>query len=403
MKDYYEILGVPKDAPKEKITENYHKLVHIYHPDMGGSNGEKCKELNEAYKVLSDRKKRAEYDAHYEQTEHGQSEPKSHVAATPEADKTEADDRRNNEMKKLRLALLSFSILAVGMVALIRIAVPSTSPNSTTAADPFTMNATAYKNAVAMLKLHGVTNPMYLKNQDAYTINFPNVPDSVNYSDGSAPVANQPLWVEDILAPGVVLVSYVGKDFQSGADTIELSTVQIPGIYEYASASSFDRPITCEAQASINLLRDNLEHEWITIAPSHCYDGPNAAEMNKSCLPPYWVEAPRNEFSSSILSNADSITVYGYKPDLSAFPKSVASNLVDVSSLIVGNGWGLPPTMAIGSEADALLHGRSPSLYDWSASNTSDAQLKAYQGASAAAQSEHLGLFSECPNATSGI
>src|SRR3989338_7034337 len=61
-KDYYEILGVAKNAGKEDIKKAYHKLAHKYHPDKSGGDENKFKEINEAYQVLINDKKRAEYD-----------------------------------------------------------------------------------------------------------------------------------------------------------------------------------------------------------------------------------------------------------------------------------------------------------------------------------------------------
>lgn len=61
MKDYYEILGVPRDASQEEIKKAYYRLAHKYHPDKGGDE-KRFKEINEAYKVLSDKEKRAQYD-----------------------------------------------------------------------------------------------------------------------------------------------------------------------------------------------------------------------------------------------------------------------------------------------------------------------------------------------------
>ena len=61
MKDYYKILGVSPNASNEEIRKAYYKLAHKYHPDKGGSE-EKFKEINEAYQVLSDKEKRAQYD-----------------------------------------------------------------------------------------------------------------------------------------------------------------------------------------------------------------------------------------------------------------------------------------------------------------------------------------------------
>jgi molecular chaperone DnaJ len=61
-KDYYNILGVNKNASKEEIKKAYRKLAHKYHPDKKGGSDERFKEINEAYYVLGDDKRRAEYD-----------------------------------------------------------------------------------------------------------------------------------------------------------------------------------------------------------------------------------------------------------------------------------------------------------------------------------------------------
>ncbi|MBU0613819.1 molecular chaperone DnaJ [Patescibacteria group bacterium] len=60
-KDYYTILGVEKGASKEEIKKAFRKLAHEHHPDKGGDET-KFKEANEAYQVLSDETKRAQYD-----------------------------------------------------------------------------------------------------------------------------------------------------------------------------------------------------------------------------------------------------------------------------------------------------------------------------------------------------
>ncbi|MDI6602768.1 MAG: molecular chaperone DnaJ [Patescibacteria group bacterium] len=61
-KDYYQILGVKRDASPEEIKKAYYKLAHKYHPDKEGGDEKKFKEINEAYQVLSDKEKRAQYD-----------------------------------------------------------------------------------------------------------------------------------------------------------------------------------------------------------------------------------------------------------------------------------------------------------------------------------------------------
>lgn len=61
-KDYYEILGVKKDASQDEIKKAFRKMAHSHHPDKQGGNADKFKEANEAYSTLSDEKKRAQYD-----------------------------------------------------------------------------------------------------------------------------------------------------------------------------------------------------------------------------------------------------------------------------------------------------------------------------------------------------
>lgn len=66
MKNYYDILGVSKDSSAEEIKKAYRNLAFKYHPDRnpGDKTAEdKFKEINEAYDVLSDSKKRADYNS----------------------------------------------------------------------------------------------------------------------------------------------------------------------------------------------------------------------------------------------------------------------------------------------------------------------------------------------------
>ena len=66
-RDYYEVLGVEKNADKSSIKKSYRSLAMKYHPDRNpGDDGtaEKMKEINEAYAVLSDAQKRQVYDAY---------------------------------------------------------------------------------------------------------------------------------------------------------------------------------------------------------------------------------------------------------------------------------------------------------------------------------------------------
>jgi len=62
MKNYYDILGIKKESTDEEIKKAFRKLAHKYHPDKQEGDEKKFKEVSEAYSVLSDKKKRAEYD-----------------------------------------------------------------------------------------------------------------------------------------------------------------------------------------------------------------------------------------------------------------------------------------------------------------------------------------------------
>jgi curved DNA-binding protein len=62
--DYYEVLGVPREADQDTIRRAYRKLARKYHPDVNSDSDaeERFKELGEAYEVLSDAEKRERYD-----------------------------------------------------------------------------------------------------------------------------------------------------------------------------------------------------------------------------------------------------------------------------------------------------------------------------------------------------
>ncbi len=63
-KDYYNVLGVGKKASSDDIKKAFRKLAHKYHPDKGGGDSTKFKEISEAYSILGNEKKRREYDAY---------------------------------------------------------------------------------------------------------------------------------------------------------------------------------------------------------------------------------------------------------------------------------------------------------------------------------------------------
>jgi len=66
LKDYYQILGVSREASAQDVKKAFRRLALRYHPDRNPDNPkqaeEKFKEINEAYQVLSDEQKRRQYD-----------------------------------------------------------------------------------------------------------------------------------------------------------------------------------------------------------------------------------------------------------------------------------------------------------------------------------------------------
>ena len=62
--DYYKVLGVDRNASEQEINKAYRRLAKKYHPDLNHEPGaeEKYKQVNEAYEVLHDKQKRAQYD-----------------------------------------------------------------------------------------------------------------------------------------------------------------------------------------------------------------------------------------------------------------------------------------------------------------------------------------------------
>jgi len=73
--DYYEILGVKKDATQDEIKSAYRKLARKHHPDLNPNDKEahkKFQQINEANEVLSDVEKRKKYDQYGKDWEHGE-------------------------------------------------------------------------------------------------------------------------------------------------------------------------------------------------------------------------------------------------------------------------------------------------------------------------------------------
>lgn len=83
-RDYYDVLGIPRDADAATIKRAFHAQARQWHPDLAGSPGadERFRELAEAYSVLSRQDARALYDKYgYQAVRHGPADPVDHDAA----------------------------------------------------------------------------------------------------------------------------------------------------------------------------------------------------------------------------------------------------------------------------------------------------------------------------------
>ncbi len=76
-KDYYKTLGVDKGASQEEVKKAFRKKAHEHHPDKAHGDEAKFKEMNEAYQVLGDKNKRAQYDQFGSAFQNGQAQGES--------------------------------------------------------------------------------------------------------------------------------------------------------------------------------------------------------------------------------------------------------------------------------------------------------------------------------------
>ena len=99
--DYYELLGVTRNAGEEEIKKAYRKLALQHHPDKNPGNKqaeEKFKEISEAYQVLSDSQKRAQYDQ-FGHAAFGDGGLRKITRGVGSSDRTPAGECRNRDVR----------------------------------------------------------------------------------------------------------------------------------------------------------------------------------------------------------------------------------------------------------------------------------------------------------------
>ncbi|MTJ13833.1 J domain-containing protein [Anabaena sp. UHCC 0187] len=136
-RDYYEILGVSKDATSEEIKKVYRRLARQYHPDLNPGNKEaeeKFKTIGEAYEILSDSSRRSQYDqfSRYWQ--------QNGFAGNKQTPKPKGWDNRANARSSQEVDPSQFNDFESFVNQVIGVSNrkdPKSSPGSTSTSDPF--------------------------------------------------------------------------------------------------------------------------------------------------------------------------------------------------------------------------------------------------------------------------
>jgi curved DNA-binding protein CbpA len=122
MKDYYDILGVPRDASQDDIKRAYRILAQQFHPDKENGSEKRFKEVNEAYRVLSGASSKMDYDRKYDT---GFDEDEA-VPPAPKSTTTQKPAKRKNYWVGVLTSVVVFSLVRLAMGGL---SSPSTTTN----------------------------------------------------------------------------------------------------------------------------------------------------------------------------------------------------------------------------------------------------------------------------------
>jgi curved DNA-binding protein CbpA len=146
-KDYYDILGVPRDASQDDIKRAYRILAQQFHPDKENGSEKRFKEINEAYRVLSGTSSKTDYDRKYD-------------ARVPDEDEVETPVPSQTSHQKLSRSrnyyaevLISIVIISLVSLAICSLSSSSTAPNtkSTTDSSPSTLTAAQFQQQYGSL------------------------------------------------------------------------------------------------------------------------------------------------------------------------------------------------------------------------------------------------------------
>ncbi len=117
MKNYYEILAIDKNSTKEDLKRAYYLLAHQYHPDKNNGNEARFKEINEAYRILSNKKTKDEYD--YEFFKNNSEVKKEKSESNPKPNPV-SNVKKDNDKLTLSNFFIGFAFLMIffsGMIS----------------------------------------------------------------------------------------------------------------------------------------------------------------------------------------------------------------------------------------------------------------------------------------------
>lgn len=174
-RNYYEILGVNREDPIEDIKKVYRRLARQYHPDLNPGDKEaeeKFKDISEAYEILSDPNKRAEYDQYSRvwnqkgfKERNGKSDRSSFWGNRSNRDTNKEDDyfKQFTDFESFVDRLLDRRQVKVTATA------PPPEPKKAASFDPFRPGTTKYTHTVVPPKPKNIETQLYLPLERAYT------------------------------------------------------------------------------------------------------------------------------------------------------------------------------------------------------------------------------------------
>ena len=382
-KDYYDILGVPRDASEEDIKRAYHILAHQFHPDRLDGSERRFKAVNEAYRILSDSKSRARYDREF-----------THDQSSRSEETERSQDEGKGTSTPWLIALIV--IIVVGGIALI--AFLNTSSNAPQSSSNQAVSNTGGTGGQDYYLANGNFSA-YFPAQPTYSITSQELTAGNNVSedlyswkssDGntglqathvSTPFANSNLTPKENLKNEV---EYTGTSNDSKLISSNPTTFDGYPAVDYVDSNQVDPSSPAVYQVGMDILKGNdlymLDYNYRsgqenkqlenTFLNSLTFGTPAATSPQAPSSPSEQNTQPTNQQSQSTPSNANA----GLTPSLinQIEPSIVEVNCYSADNSIVSSGSGVSAHQSgVGNYietnyhvvGDAVVNGQMPTCY----------------------------------------